>query len=39
MAMCLSGLDLGVICGLDEREIFLAVVPWLTWDFFEDAAS
>lgn len=25
MAMCLSGLDLGVICGLDEREIFLAV--------------
>lgn len=25
MAMCLSGLDLAVICGLDEREIFLAV--------------
>ena len=26
--MCLSGLNLDEICGLDEREIFLAVAAW-----------
>ena len=28
MAMSLVGLDLGLVCGLDERQLFLAVEAW-----------